>query len=191
MNRRELLKKTPLAIGGAITASTIAAALMKCTTKKVEEGTWKLLFLSDKQFNIVQTIADRIVPKTDSPGALDALVPQFIDMMLFDCYNKEQQDMFIRGIEQFGVHYKKVQNEPLGGLTHEEQDVFLTKYEQRVSVDDYASDEGYFMKTVRELTLNGFFMSEPGATKVLNYVPVPGRFNSCIDLTDQTTVVFR
>ena len=35
---------------------------------------------------------------------------------------------------------------------------------------------------MKELTLLGYFTSEPGATQALVYVPVSGRYDGCIDL---------
>jgi hypothetical protein len=36
---------------------------------------------------------------------------------------------------------------------------------------------------VKELTLLGYFTSEPGATQVLQYRPVPGAYHACVPLT--------
>jgi hypothetical protein len=48
---------------------------------------------------------------------------------------------------------------------------------------EYTDDQGVpFFKLVKELTLLGYFTSEPGATLALDYVPVPGRYDGCIDL---------
>jgi hypothetical protein len=33
---------------------------------------------------------------------------------------------------------------------------------------------------MKQLTLLGYFTSEPGATKALRYNPVPGKFEGCI-----------
>jgi len=36
----------------------------------------------------------------------------------------------------------------------------------------------------KELTLLGFFTSEPGATQVLQYVAVPGAYKGCVPLAE-------
>jgi hypothetical protein len=36
----------------------------------------------------------------------------------------------------------------------------------------------------KELTLLGFFTSEPGATQVLQYVPIPGSWHGCVPLSE-------
>ena len=41
-----------------------------------------------------------------------------------------------------------------------------------------------FILTMKELTLLGFFTSEVGATQILQYLPVPGRLQSCIPLSE-------
>lgn len=48
-----------------------------------------------------------------------------------------------------------------------------------------------FMRTMKELTVLGYYTSEIGATKELRYVRVPGRFEGCVPLTanDRTWAV--
>ena len=41
-----------------------------------------------------------------------------------------------------------------------------------------------FILTMKELTLLGFFTSEVGATQILQYLPVPGRLQACIPLSE-------
>lgn len=41
-----------------------------------------------------------------------------------------------------------------------------------------------FILTMKELTLLGFFTSEIGATQILQYLPVPGRLQACIPLSE-------
>jgi hypothetical protein len=41
-----------------------------------------------------------------------------------------------------------------------------------------------FILMAKELTLLGFFTSEPGATQVLQYIAVPGSYKGCIPLAE-------
>jgi gluconate 2-dehydrogenase gamma chain len=41
-----------------------------------------------------------------------------------------------------------------------------------------------FILTMKELALLGFFTSEVGATQILQYLPVPGRLQACIPLSE-------
>jgi len=41
-----------------------------------------------------------------------------------------------------------------------------------------------FILKLKELTMLGYFVSEPGATKVLQYIAVPGAYHGCIPLAE-------
>jgi len=41
-----------------------------------------------------------------------------------------------------------------------------------------------FILTMKELTVVGFFTSEPGCKQVLQYEPVPGAYHGCIPLAE-------
>jgi hypothetical protein len=44
--------------------------------------------------------------------------------------------------------------------------------------------EKTFFHQIRELTLVGYFTSEPIGKEVLHYDPIPGRFQGCIPLSE-------
>ena len=96
MDRREALRRTALLMGGIVSAPAIMGVLNGCTAKPTID--WKPVFLSQDQSIIVTQVADIIIPKTDTPGAKEAGVPAFIDLMLKDCYSKEDQDRFTAGL---------------------------------------------------------------------------------------------
>ena len=50
--------------------------------------------------------------------------------------------------------------------------------------EDYWVTNPSFFLLLKELTLLGFFASEPGATEVLNYDPVPGGYTGCAPLEE-------
>ena len=41
-------------------------------------------------------------------------------------------------------------------------------------------DPNHYFHLMKQLTLWGFFTSEPGATKALRYVAVPGHYDGCV-----------
>ncbi len=44
----------------------------------------------------------------------------------------------------------------------------------------------HWFRTMKELTLLGYYTSEAGATQELRHVPVPGRFDGCVPVTSET-----
>ena len=46
--------------------------------------------------------------------------------------------------------------------------------------DFEAAGKPHFYSMLLQLTLWGYFISEPGATQALRYNPVPGRYEGCV-----------
>ena len=56
--------------------------------------------------------------------------------------------------------------------------LFFDQEAQKVS--DEKRNQVHFFTMLNQLTVWGFFSSEPGATQALRYVPIPGRYEGCI-----------
>src|SRR5437667_12734658 len=93
MNRREML----LLLAGTATLPDQLLAMGRAVHKRAHAGT--LRALTPHQNETVATIAELIIPKTDTPGARDAGVPAFIDVMLAEWVGDEERKMFTDGLE--------------------------------------------------------------------------------------------
>ena len=80
MDRREALKASSLILGYTLTAGTAAALLQGC--KAETKSDWTPKTLSQEQADLLAEICEAILPKTDTPGAKDALCHRYIDEML-------------------------------------------------------------------------------------------------------------
>ncbi|WP_149239782.1 gluconate 2-dehydrogenase subunit 3 family protein [Dyadobacter sp. 32] len=190
MKRRDALSRVALLMGGAISAPTMLAFLEGCKSANETSGGIAFPF-SAEQKNLVAEIAEIIIPKTDTPGAKDAKVGEFIEMMLKDCYAAKDQDSFAAGLKELeGKNFLKASPaEQVTLLTAMEktakEDMAKTGEEKKKATEagkEYTDPGVPFFRLVKELTLLGYFTSEEGATKALEYVPVPGRYDGCIDL---------
>ncbi len=92
MNRREVL----LLLAGTAVLPDQLLAIGRSVHKRVRAGT--LRALDPHQNETVATIAELIIPKTDTPGARDAGVPAFIDVMLADWGDDDQRQMITAGL---------------------------------------------------------------------------------------------
>ena len=180
MDRREALKRTAWIMGGVISAPAMMGILKGCTAKPTIN--WKPVFLSENQGILISQVADIIIPTTDTPGAKDVGVPGFIDLMLKDCYTKEDQDEFIAGMTALDEEAKKAYGEAFIDLGAEEQTEFVKKIHDE-AVNAKAEKRPFILK-MKELTMLGFFTSEAGASQVLQYVAVPGSYKGCIPLKE-------
>ena len=185
MDRREALKRTAWLMGGVVSAPAIMGVLNGCAAKPTID--WKPVFLSQDQGILITEVAEIIIPKTDTPGAKDVGVPGFIDLMLKDVYSKEDQDRYLEGLKAFDDAAKKEYGDSFIDLSSEQRTAFVKKvHDAAVEAENATTPapERPFILMTKELTMLGFFTSEPGATQVLQYVAVPGAYKGCIPLSE-------
>jgi hypothetical protein len=193
MKRREVLQQAGAILGYAITGPALAGILNGC--RATPELAFKPEFFSADQASLVATLTEIIIPRTDTPGAIDAGVPMFIDRMLKEIYLKESQDAFLKGLSDFDNGARKSYGKAFMDCSDEEKlsyfksqhDAVMDKSGSGYSGGFWASTEKNtkpFMVELKELTLLGFFTSEPGATKVLQYNQVPGPYKGCVPLAE-------
>jgi len=192
MNRREAIQKAALTLGYAISASAAFGVLQGCKAKP--DLVYKPVFFTEDQALTISELAEIILPKTTTPGAKDVGVPGFIDDLLKEVYTKEQQEKFLKELSEFDEEAKKDFGDNFGLLKKEDQLAFVKKkHDEAMSSDEAKRPAGFrnyskkkdevpFILTVKELTLLGFFTSEPGATQVLQYNQVPGVYQGCVPL---------
>lgn len=192
MNRREVIQQVTWLMGGAISAPAVLAVLNGCSPKP--GASWQPLFLSKEEGAMVEAVADLIIPRTDTPGAREVGVPAFIDVILKDVYPSEDQARFVSGLKDFDAEAQRAHDKPFLELQPAQQLSFLqqahdaaaaAEKEQGAANDVPASQRKRpFVLMMKELTLLGFFTSQVGVTQVLQYEPVPGRFQPCIPVAE-------
>ena len=68
--------------------------------------TIKAGFFSDDEFHLIEGISDALLPETSTPGALDAKVPYFIDLVVKNCMTNDDQQMIKKGLQQMNEQEK-------------------------------------------------------------------------------------
>ena len=86
MDRRELLKMVAAATGGVV----IGGEFFLAGCKNPEAGVGVSNTFTESDIAFLDEVAETIFPKTNTPGAKDAKVGQFMTVMVNDCY--EQKD---------------------------------------------------------------------------------------------------
>lgn len=186
MNRRQVLQRVAYLMGGAVSAPAVLGLLNGCSAKK--ETTWQPVFLSEEQGALVAEVAEIMIPRTDTPGAKDVGVPAFIDICLKDAYTQQDRDRYREGLQAFDEAARTAHGKAFVELNKAQQTELVQKFHDEavaveLSYDPRPKDlRRPFILMTKELTLLGFFTSEPGATKVLQYVAVPGGYQPCVPL---------
>lgn len=189
MNRRELIRRVAMLMSGAISAPAVLGVLNGCSPKP--SASWHPQFLSTAEGAIVEDVAELILPRTDTPGARDAGVPGFIDVILKDAYPAEDQARFVSGAKDFDAEAQRAHGKPFLELPQAQRLAFLQKvHDEAANAERTQADNDVppsqrkrpFVLMMKELTMLGFFVSKPGATQVLQYVAVPGGYQACIPI---------
>jgi hypothetical protein len=180
MNRREALSSVALLLGGTIIGSQVFLSGCKPDANKLGAS----LNLTPDDISFLDEVGETILPTTaSSPGAKEAKIGDFMKTIVNDCYEDKDQKIFLDGMQKLDAA-SKAKN----GKSFLESDA-AQRHDLLVNLDkeqkDYTSkkkpeDPAHYFRMMKELTLWGYFSSEPGATKALRYVAVPGKYEGCI-----------
>lgn len=200
MNRREIIKGLALSFGYVVAAPSVLSVLESCSSKN---ETWQPIFLSKKEKHVVTHLVDIILPVTDTPGGLDVNLPQFIDMMAQDMFSDDEKNIFKEGADVFAFRFREMFNKDIGRSDREEMEQLFASYfdlhkedqnkvlyTQSKPIEQVASEEmeAYkmykFLINIRSLSLFGYFTSEKVGKEVLNFDPIPGRYEPCVPVSE-------
>ena len=200
MERREALRL--LATGAALqlVPGRALAALREARTLLGAQPV--LRTLNPHQNATVTAIAEMILPKTETPGATDARVNEFIDLILTEWYDAEERAAFLKGLADVDARARALIGKDFAECAPAQQAEILTGLGERMAEDAQAvaaNPRGYrgslpepygnFYFIFRELTLTGYYTSEVGATQELHFRVIPDHYEGCGELgagKDQT-----
>ncbi len=178
MNRRDALSRVALIFGGTVIGAEAFLSGCKTATKYGAS----LNFTSDDTAYLNE-IAETILPATNTPGAKEAKVGEFMAVYVKDCYEEKDQKIFMEGMAKLDEACNTKNGKSFMECTPEQRHEFLVALDKEAK--DYQKskkedDPTHYFSLIKQLTLMGFFTSEPGATKALRYVAIPGRYEGCI-----------
>jgi Gluconate 2-dehydrogenase subunit 3 len=173
MERRELIKMIALLTGGAF----IGGGLLTGCNAEDEVGG---IAFSKTDILFLDEVADTILPATKTPGAKAAGVGKFIERMVNNTYNPENQQVFHKGIALLNEACKKDTGKSFTAATPEQRTALLITIDAAAKAYQKNKKEGepsHYFTMMKQLSLLGFFTSKIGATEVLRYKAIPGKFD--------------
>ncbi len=148
--------------------------------------------LDAHQHATVSAMADLIIPRTETPGAVDARVPEFIDLILSDWSDDGSRASFLHGLAAVDELSRKSSGKDfVRGSAEQQKEILrllgeeMTSDAQKIAANPRGSRGGLpepygnFYFTFRHLVLTGYFTSEMGATKQLHFQVIPDRIEAC------------
>lgn len=174
MNRRDVLKSVVLMMGGTMIGAT--AILTGCAP----EHQIKDLNFTPEDLAFLDEIGETIIPTTDTPGAKATKIGEFMQMMVKDCYDADQQKAFIDGLNTLRKDFSTEKGGDFMTASAEDRLAFLNAMQEKFKASG-EERQPIVINMLRDLTVLGYFTSEIGATQALRYEEVPGRYEGCID----------
>jgi gluconate 2-dehydrogenase gamma chain len=194
MKRREFMQCAVVLISG-VSASQLGFTLTEeqqtYLATAADYNTGAVDYFSPSQRKIVAAMTEVIIPRTDTPGAIDARVPAFIELMVANWLNDEERVLFDAGLEDVEARIPAEYGKPFNELGGDKQLQIMEELEDAASGSswydfgnvqrDYVSDAPFICQ-LKELTIWGFFTSEAGGSQVLRYDPMPMYFDGNLPL---------
>ncbi|MBI1788276.1 MAG: gluconate 2-dehydrogenase subunit 3 family protein [Acidobacteria bacterium] len=121
---------------------------------------WKPDVLSEPQNRTVETLAELILPRTDTPGARDAQVNRYIDRMLKEGLDSAGRQAFLEGLAALDEQCAKRFGHAF---------VELAESRQVALLEEMSAARHPFFQQMKNLTLRGYYTSREGLLQELQY----------------------
>jgi gluconate 2-dehydrogenase gamma chain len=142
--------------------------------------------LDAAQDQMITLIADTILPRSDTPGALDVGVPVWIGLVLAEYFSDTRRARFLAdlgaidqlAVSQSGAHFTALEGSDLAKV--------VAPLDAACGSKDFTpAQRGYVQ--LKELVIYGYFTSKPVQRDLLKVVIVPGRFDGDVLITPAGT----
>jgi len=178
MERRKILQFLAMGTGASI---GVPASVYARLAEPVDPAT--LDFFSAAQRAECAALAEAILPRTDTPGAIDAGVPAWIEVIARDCLPEDEQAELRDGLDAIAAACREARDKPLAELDPEAQVAFLTAEHQR-----QREAGSSFLADFKDLATFCFVHSEVGASEVFDWTLVPAAWDPARPVTPETKV---
>ena len=175
MDRRQFLTAMSVALGSSMVLPLQRVLAAGTDIDPVALTGFDPIF-SDVERATLSAISEVIIPTTDTPGAIEAGVPRYIEFMLSEWYDADEKCKFKTGLEQLVNHCTCDGGKPFAELDVARQNAIVQSMHDGQQ-PEMAEGGKLFFEHVKQLTLAGYYTSEIGMTVERVYLPVPGRYD--------------
>jgi hypothetical protein len=131
--------------------------------------------------SLLDEVAETLLPRTDTPGAKDAAVGAFIALYATARYEPAALATLRSGLVEIEARSREKYSAGFRDLKVAQREELLAAIDEEARRPAReAGAQPHYFTLLRQLALLGFFTSEPGATRVARYRPVPGAYRGCI-----------
>lgn len=191
VERRELLQRIGLLIGVAALPSSAVFSAGASPGKR---------FLGAAEFRLLSAVCDTLVPRTDTPGAVQAGIPQQIDALLRDWASPGTRTQLSAALASIDAAAKTSGARGFAQLQPAARHSLLKAHDAAAlrppppsdgpsSIDAIlagppATDPAY--ARLKDLVVTLYYSSRIGLSQELTYVHAPGKWQPSVPLTKDT-----
>lgn len=170
MNRRDFVQQLSAGIGAALTPGVLAAILSGCEAKQEAGG-----LLTSNELYVLGNLTDAIIPRTDTPGARDAGVPRYVEMILENFTPADQVKVFRSQLDWVWSWLKGQDARKLEDVGDEKRNALLMALDNQAFgttiADEIPPGEPALFAILKPLTVAGYYTAEAGALQELHQTP--------------------
>lgn len=181
IDRRDALAGIVAMFGASLFAPIARAAAGDVTPIGV--GTPTAAVFTPHQRALMTALSERVMPTTDTPGAIAAGVPEFIEKLLADWALPADRVPILAGLDAIEARSQADYRVAAATAAPEQQDALLM-----LAMEDQLPGGKDFFEKFRQLVITGYFTSEAGIMQERQYLPLPGRFDGAYPYTTGTKV---
>jgi hypothetical protein len=168
MERRDLLKT----LGAAGALALLPHEAMAAWTR-VATGFRPVGGLTEAQIALINAIADTLIPRTDTPGAVDMNVSAFIDVIVHEQYTDTLKAEFLAGLDAIESDAKANGGSAFADLAPTARGAAIERIE---SPRDRRVEPQRTYWRLKGLIVHGYFTSERIQKEVLKVQVMPGAY---------------
>ena len=172
-------RRKAISIAGTVISSTLLGDYLLFLSGCKQPGKPFTNFYSTEDVYLFTEIGGTIMPATDTPGARENRIGEFIAIMLSDSFSAVDRKNIADGIASLNENCNKSYGKKFIDCTDEQRYPILKTQDAAVKIYKQKQQPGqppHFFWILKELTIFGFFNSEQGAKHVLRYDPIPGKY---------------
>jgi hypothetical protein len=128
-------------------------------------------FFNDSDFQMISRIADLIIPETDTPGAVGAGVPDYIDLLV--SRNADHQMLMADGLRWLDGESERIAGRKFMALDEAQQlsilEPLCEQTERVASEKETRPRNVEFFRVIKSLTADGYYTSKIGLMNELGY----------------------
>jgi hypothetical protein len=148
--------------------------------------------LNPHQNATVTTIAEIIIPQTNTAGAKAARVNEFIDLILTEWYDAEEKSTFMTGLTDVDSRTRDLYGKDFVDCGEKQQVEVLQALDDEVAEREQDArrrrshpPEKNFFFMMKQLTLVGYYTSQVGFEQELHGEIIPSRHAGCVPLEEE------